>query len=116
MFVNGDINSAGKHAALALRPAVAPSQRNDFSRIDVQPDRVRNGLVRLVLTVVKLLHELLERQAVRRMQAGSLSDAEIERLGVTLMRQAEEIEALRKEFGLEEADLNMDLGPLGKLL
>lgn len=106
MFVNGDVDSTGRYA----------SPRNDLSRIDVQPDRVRNGLVRLVLTVVKLLHELLERQAVRRMQAGSLSQVEIERLGVTLMRQAEEIEALRKEFGLEEADLNMDLGPLGKLL
>lgn len=116
MFVNGDIDSAGRRASMALRPAAAAAGPNDLSRIDVQPDRVRNGLVRLVLTVVKLLHELLERQAVRRMQAGSLSQAEIERLGVTLMRQAEEIENLRKEFGLEEADLNMDLGPLGKLL
>jgi ribosomal protein S12 methylthiotransferase accessory factor YcaO len=66
--------------------------------------------------LVKLLHELLERQAIRRIEAGSLTDQEIERLGLTLMRQAQEIERLRNEFGLEEDDLNLDLGPLGKLL
>ena len=76
----------------------------------------KNGLGQLVLTLVKLLHELLERQAIRRIEAGSLSDQQIERLGLTLMRQAQEIERLRKEFGLEEEDLNLDLGPLGKLL
>jgi hypothetical protein len=69
----------------------------------------------LVLALVKLLHELLERQGLRRMEAGSLTEAEIERLGLTLMRQAREIERLREEFGLEEEDLNLDLGPLGKL-
>jgi len=72
--------------------------------------------VQLVLTLVKLLHELLEKQAVRRMEGGSLSDEEIERLGLALMRQSEEIERLRVEFGLTEEDLNLDLGPLGKLL
>ncbi len=76
----------------------------------------KNGLGQLVLTLVKLLHELLERQAIRRMEAGSLSGPQIERLGLTLMRQAQEIERLRTEFGLEEEDLNLDLGPLGKLL
>lgn len=85
-------------------------------RIDVNPDNVRNGLVRLVLTLVKLLHELLERQAIRRVDAGSLSSDQIERLGVTLMKQAQEIERLRMEFGLEDEDLNLDLGPLGTLL
>jgi hypothetical protein len=58
----------------------------------------------------------MERQAIRRIEGGSLSDQQIERLGLTLMRQAQEIERLRKEFGLEEKDLNLDLGPLGKLL
>ena len=69
-----------------------------------------------MLTLVKLLHELLERQALRRIEAGSLNDQQIERIGLTLMRQAQEIERLRKEFGLEEEDLNLDLGPLAKLL
>ncbi len=85
-------------------------------RINLEQDNVRNGLVRLVLTLVKLLHQLLERQALRRIDAGYLGDDEIERIGVTLMRQAQEIDRLRREFGLEEDDLNLDLGPLGKLL
>jgi hypothetical protein len=86
------------------------------AHINLDPDKVKNGLGQLVLTLVKLLHELLERQAIRRIDSGSLSDGQIERLGVTLMKQAREIERLRREFGLEEEDLNLDLGPLGKLL
>jgi hypothetical protein len=84
--------------------------------MNFEADDVKNGLGQLVLTLVKLLHELLERQAIRRIDAGSLSDEEIERLGFTLLRQAQEIEKLRKEFRLEEEDLNLDLGPLGTLL
>ena len=76
----------------------------------------KNGLGQLVLALVKLLHELLERQALRRMQTGSLSVAEMERLGVTLQRQAREIERLASDLGLTPEDLNLDLGPLGKLL
>ena len=85
-------------------------------RLNLDPDTVKNGLGQLVLTLVKLLHELLERQAIRRIDAGSLNEGQVERLGLTLMRQAEEIERLRKEFGLDEEDLNLNLGPLGKLL
>ena len=85
-------------------------------RINLDGENVKNGLGQLVLTVVKLLHELLEKQAIRRIDAGYLTDAEIERVGLTLMRQAQEIDRLRKEFHLEEEDLNLDLGPLGKLL
>lgn len=84
-------------------------------RLNLNPESVRNGLGQLVLTLVKLLHELLERQAIRRIETGSLSEEQIERLGLTLMRQAEEIERLRKEFGLDAEDLNLDLGPLGRL-
>jgi hypothetical protein len=90
--------------------------KNAAGKINLDPEKVKNGLGQLVLTLVKLLHELLERQAIRRMDAGSLTDSEIENIGVTLMKQAEEIERLRKEFSLEEKDLNLDLGPLGKLL
>lgn len=86
------------------------------ARINLDPDSVKNGLGQLVLTLVTLIHELLERQAIRRIEAGSLSEDEIERLGVTLMRQGQEIARLCQEFGLEEEDLNLDLGPLGKLL
>lgn len=92
------------------------SQSNRTGRLNLDPDSVKNGLGQLVLTLVKLLHELLERQAIQRIEAGSLADGEIEDLGLTLMKQAQEIERMRKEFGLEEEDLNLDLGPLGKLL
>jgi hypothetical protein len=85
------------------------------ARLSLDPESVKNGLGQLVLTLVKLLHELLERQALRRIDGGSLNDEQIERLGLTLMRQAEEIDRLRKEFGLKEEDLNLDLGPLGRL-
>jgi|TARA_B110000503_G_scaffold140619_1_gene231974 hypothetical protein len=85
-------------------------------KLDIDGERVRNGLAQLVLTLVKLLHELLERQAIRRMDSGSLSEEEVERLGLTLMQQAEELDRLRDVFDLKEEDLNMDLGPLGRLL
>ena len=86
------------------------------SRLEIDGDRVRNGLAQLVLTLVKLLHELLERQAIQRMDSGSLTDEEVERLGLALMRQAEELDRLRELFDLKEEDLNLDLGPLGRLL
>ncbi len=85
-------------------------------QINLDQDNIKNGLGKLVLTLVKLLHELLERQGIRRIEAGSLTDDQIERLGLTLMKQAQEIDRLRREFGLAEEDLNLDLGPLGQLL
>jgi hypothetical protein len=101
----------------AGRPAEAPLSRPGLGpRINLEADQVKNGLGQLVLTLVKLLHELLERQALRRIEAGTLAPDEIERLGVTLMRQAEEIKRLQREFGLNDEDLNIDLGPLGTLL
>ena len=85
-------------------------------RLNFDVNGAKNGLGQLVLTVVKLLHEVLERQAIRRVEAGSLTEQQTERLGLGLMQQAQEIDRLRKEFGLEEEDLNLDLGPLGRLL
>lgn len=85
-------------------------------RLNLGRERGKNGLAGLVLTLVRLLHDLVEKQAIRRIDSGSLTDEEVERLGFTLMRQAEEISRLCKQFGLKEEDLNLDLGPLGKLL
>ena len=93
-----------------------PLGRCRAPRLNLEGNQTKNGLGQLVLTLVKVLHELLERQAIRRVEAGSLSPEQVERLGLALMRQSQEIERLRKEFGLEEEDLNLDLGPLGKLL
>jgi len=85
-------------------------------RVDADPERVEKGLARLVLTLIELLRQLMERQAIRRMDAGSLTDEEIERIGETFMKLAERMEELKAEFGLEDKDLNIDLGPLGNLL
>ncbi|MEN0020785.1 MAG: gas vesicle protein K [Planctomycetota bacterium] len=85
-------------------------------RVDINEDTVGKGLAQLVLTVVRLLHELLEKQALRRVDAGSLSDEEIDRLGRTLRAQSEAIREMAERFGLSVDDLNLDLGPLGKVL
>ncbi|MDP2956249.1 MAG: gas vesicle protein K [Longimicrobiales bacterium] len=98
------------------RVMTAHGEHHPGNRVNLGGERGENGLVGLVLTVVKLLHELVEKQAIRRIDAGNLTDEEVERLGFTLMRQAEEIARVAREFGLEDDDLNLDLGPLGKLL
>ncbi len=85
-------------------------------RFELQPGEVRNGLGKLVLTIVELVRQLLERQALRRMESDSLNDEEIERLGQTFMELANQIEELKQVFGLENEELNLDLGPLGTLL
>src|SRR5262245_8753748 len=85
-------------------------------RVTADPDRVERGLVQLVLTLVELLRQLMERQAVRRLDAGGLTEAEIERVGKTLMLLERRMAELREHFDLEPEDLNIDLGPLGRLL
>lgn len=85
-------------------------------RITLEPENVRKGLGQLVLTVVELIRQLLERQALRRIESGSLTEQEVERLGLTFLKLGEEMDWLKEEFGLTDKDLNLDLGPLGKLL
>jgi len=77
---------------------------------------VKNGLGQLVLTLVELVRQLLEKQAMRRIEGGSLTEDEIERLGLTFLELDQQMTWLKKEFGLTDKDLNLDLGPLGKLL
>jgi hypothetical protein len=72
-------------------------------------------LARLVLTLIEVLRKVLEHQAVRRMDGGSLSDEEVERLGLALLRLSERMDELKRLFGLEDEDLEIDLGPLGRL-
>jgi hypothetical protein len=100
------------------------SARRDLERLDstlrrrINADResVERGLAQLVLTLVELLRQLMERQALRRIEGGSLSPEEIERLGETFMLLEKRMEELREQFELDKDDLNLDLGPLGKLL
>jgi len=84
-------------------------------RINADPERVEQGLARLVLTVIELLREVLEHQAVRRMDGGTLTDEEIEKLGLALLRLNHRMDELKAIFGLTDEDLNIDLGPLGRL-
>ena len=79
-------------------------------RIDIDPDDVERGLAGLVLGVVELLRQVLERQAVRRMEGGTLSDEEIERVGLALMRLERKVRELAEHFGLDEEDLKIRLG------
>ena len=85
-------------------------------RVNADPEKVEKGLAQLVLTLVELLRQLMERQALRRMEQGNLTDEQIERLGQTFMKLEQRMEELKAEFGLEDSDLNLNLGPLGDLL
>lgn len=85
-------------------------------RINADPEQVEKGLAQLVLTLVELLRQLMERQALRRMEQGALTDEQIERLGETFMKLEQRMNELKEHFGLEDRDLNLNLGPLGNLL
>jgi len=85
-------------------------------RINADPENLERGLAQLVMTIVELLRQLMERQALRRIDGGTLSADQVERLGQTFMELDKRMAELREEFGLDEEDLNLNLGPLGKLL
>ncbi len=84
-------------------------------RINADPEKVEQGLARLVLTVVELLRRVLEHQAVRRMDGGTLTEQEIETLGLALLKLNGRMDELKSTFGLTDEELNIDLGPLGRL-
>jgi hypothetical protein len=85
-------------------------------RLNADPATVEQGLARLVLSLIELLRRLLEKQALRRIEAGSLSDDEIERMGETFLRLERKMEELKSTFGLTDGDLNLNLGPIGDLI
>ena len=85
-------------------------------RINVDPDSVEKELAKLVLTLIEFVRRLLERQAVRRVEGGGLTPDQIERLGLALMKLEAKMQDLKVHFGLEDEDLNLDLGPLGRLV
>jgi hypothetical protein len=85
-------------------------------RIETDPDGVQRDLFKLVLTIIELLRQLMEAQALRRVDEGDLSDEQVEGLGLGLMHLEEAMEELKERFDLTTEDLNLDLGPLGSLL
>ena len=86
------------------------------SRINVDAQSVEQGLAKLVLTLIELVRRLLEKQAVRRMEGGELAPEQIEELGLALMKLEEKMHELKEQFGLADEELNLDLGPIGKLI
>ncbi len=103
---------APKDAAITPLETVAESLP---PRLNTDPDKVENGLAKLVLTLIEVLRKVLEHQAVRRMEGGHLSDEEVERLGVALLRLNDRMQDMKGIFGLTDDDLQIDLGPLGRL-
>jgi hypothetical protein len=93
-------------AALTFTESVVPD------RIAADSEAVENGLAKLVLSIVELVRKLLERQALRRMDSGNLTEEEIERLGNALMKLEEKMAELKTSFGLTDKDLNLNLGPI----
>jgi hypothetical protein len=102
--------------AALLREELEELARTLPPRIEADPEKLDVGLARLVMTLIELLRRVLEHQAIRRLDAGTLSEEEEERLGMAFLRLRDRMLELRTTLGLTEEDLNLDLGPLGRLL
>jgi hypothetical protein len=98
-----------------LRNALTFTESVIPERISADPEIVENGLAKLVLSIVELVRRLLEKQALRRMDAGTVSEEEVERLGSALMKLEEKMDELKRVFGLSDEDLNLKLGPVKTL-
>ena len=107
-----DVNDSLREELATQLSAVARALPD---RINADPERVEQGLARLVLTVIEVVRKVLEHQAVRRMDGGDLTEEEVERLGLTLLKLNDRMEQLKGAFGLTDEDLQIDLGPLGRL-
>jgi Gas vesicle protein K len=107
--------SAAKEIA-AIRKQLENVAAARLPRWNASPEEVRRSVLKLVLTLVELIRQLLERQAIRRMDAGTLTDDETENVGLALMRLQETITDLAKQFDIDPSELNLDLGPVGRLL
>jgi len=113
---------------LSAEPEIETSHAEEFveelrrvtdtlpSRINVDSQSVEQGLAKLVLTLIEFIRRLLEKQAVRRMEGGDLSPEQIEELGLALMRLEAKLQDLKTQFGLADEELNLDLGPVGRLI
>lgn len=108
----GEIRGTPEDVAAFAEPA-APVRQALPRRIDLDPDRIERGLTQLVLSLVELVRRLMEQQALRRIEGGSLDAEQIERLGTTLMRLEQQMAALKEHFEIDSLDI--DLGPLGNL-
>jgi hypothetical protein len=116
-----DIDESG---LLSINPADVSAMLNQAvtplgdanGRLQIDPDSVERDLAKLVLVVVELLRRLMEAQALKRMERGTLDESEIDRLGEALFKAKAKIEEMREHFGIAEEDFNIDLGPIGRVL
>lgn len=99
-----------------LRAEIERQAAAQAPRWNADPEEVQRSVARLVLALVEFLRKLMERQAIRRMEAGTLTEEEIESLGLALMKLEETLHDIARRFGLDPEDLNLELGPLGKLI
>jgi len=99
----------------SLDGAVQALSRVLPERVNADPERVEQGLAKLVLALIDVIRKVLEHQAIRRMDGGQLTDAEVERLGLALLRLNDKMGEMKQLFGLSDDDLDIDLGPLGRL-
>ena len=95
--------------------AALPRLAGSGGRVRIDPETAEQDLARLVLGLAEFIRQLMELQAIRRMEAGSLTPEQEEALGTTLMKSAEAIRKMARQFGLAEDDIHLDLGPLGRL-
>ena len=100
----------------AIRRHIQDAAASRTARWNADPDDVRRSVLKLVLTLVELIRQLLERQAIRRMEGGTMSDEETESVGLALMKLQDTITELAAQFNISPDELNLDLGPVGKLL
>jgi hypothetical protein len=116
---------AVKHPAASIELREVESLRAEIERLratggpprwNADPDEVRRSVLKLVLTLVEFIRQLLERQAIRRMEVGTLTDDETEAVGLALMRLEETIRDLSTQFGISPEELDLDLGPIGRLV
>ena len=124
--------SSARRARATAAPDVAPVDSGELEslraelqrrldqapmpRWNADPEEVRRAVAKLVLSLVEFLRRLMERQAIRRMEAATLTPEEVEALGLALMRLEDTVRELAARFDLSPADLNLDLGPLGRLI
>lgn len=99
-----------------LKQQLTAAAQGSLQRVDCNQKNIEQGLARLVLTLIELLRRLLERQAIRRMEGGSLTAPQLEEMGQALMKLEAKIAEIAAHFGLKPQDLNLELGPLGNLL
>ncbi len=105
-----------EQAMAELRRQMEGLAQQPSQRVDCTQETIEQGLAKLVLGLIELLRQLLERQAIRRMEGGSLNDQQVEDMGLALMKLEEKVKEIAEQFGLKPEDLNLALGPLGNLL